>query len=132
MNQVFKGKLVSFEEPRAGETEKGVWASVSFILREFNPANPAYPQLVKMDMFKNGENMKYAKDFGEYYKVGDVVEASYNFAVQDYEKDGVTKTFGKVSCWKLQKVDETAKTETLQNQGISQEAALGENSALPF
>ena len=117
MSQVFKGKLISFETPRVGETTKGEWANVTFVLREFNPANEQYAQEVKMSMFKNGEYVKYAKNFDQYYKIGDVVEASFNFKKNKYTKDGEERVFYGVDCWKLQK------TEAQQKQEISQDAA---------
>jgi hypothetical protein len=134
MEQKFKGKLISFETPRYGETDKGLWASVSFILEELNPANASYAQQVKLDMFKNGEYFKYAKDFEKYNKIGDVLEASYNFKVQDWtDNQGVTKTFGKVECWKLEKVEAKSNYQSQQTKDLSQVASpAGDEYDLQF
>jgi hypothetical protein len=130
MSQVFKGKISEIFETRGGETAKGEWASVSFELTEFNPQNEQYAQKIKLDMFKNGEYVKYAKDFNQYYKVGDVVEASYNFKKQDYtNKQGQASSFYGVACWKLEK----ANVDSHQSQPVSQDVApSGDKDGLPF
>lgn len=125
--QVFKGKIIGIETPRVAED--GSWASVSFILKEFNPSNEQYAQIVKMDMFKNGEYVKYAKDFEQYYKVGDVVEASYNFKANKYvNKENKTVAFYSVGCWKLEKVSEDVPQNPIGNEYKHNNPTNGEQS----
>jgi hypothetical protein len=77
-------------------------------------------------MFKNGEYVKYAKDFEQYYKVGDIVEASYNFKATKYvdKKDNSTKAFYSISCWKLEKVSEDVPQNTMGNESLSNNAPV--------
>jgi|TARA_R110000868_G_scaffold191982_1_gene436247 hypothetical protein len=126
MAQIFKGQLIKIEEIKTGASDTGEWASASFILKEFNPSNAQYPQIVKLDMFKNGEYVKYAKDFEQYYKVGDIVEASYNFKATKYldKKDNSTKAFYSISCWKLEKVSEDVPQNTMGNESLSNNAPV--------
>jgi hypothetical protein len=55
-------------------------------------------------MFKNGEHVKYARDFNTYYKVGDVVTVNFNLKKNEYtNKDKELVSFYKTSCWKIVK-----------------------------
>ena len=106
MEQTFTGKITEIRTPRTGTGQKGEWANVEFEVTESTPENPLYPQVALFDFFKNGEYLKYAKDFSNFYKLGDVVKVSFNFKANSYQnKEGKTVKFYKTSAWKLEKLD---------------------------
>lgn len=100
----FTGKLTEIHTPRVGETAKGEWANVEFEVTESNPQNELYPQIAKFDFFKNGEHVKFAKDFKTYYKLGDTVIVSFNLKMNTYvNQKGETVKFYKTSACKVEK-----------------------------
>ena len=106
MQLIFEGKITEIETPRTGTTDKGEWASVSFEVTELKPQNPQYPQIGLFDMFKNGEYLKYAKDFKTYYPIGTAVKVEFNLKKNEYTKpDGTPAKFYKTSAWKIEKVE---------------------------
>ncbi len=106
MSLQFTGKLTEILEPRTGTTEKGEWANVEFEVTESNPENALYPQVGKFDLFKNGEHVKFAKEFSNYYKLDDEVTVYFNLKKNEYTKsDGTPAKFYKTSAWKLEKVN---------------------------
>ena len=106
MEQTFTGKITEIRTPRTGTGEKGEWANAEFEVTESNPENANYPQVAFFDFFKNGEYLKYAKDFETYYKLGDEVTVHFNFKANEYTnaKKELVK-FYKTSAWRIEKVD---------------------------
>tara|TARA_R110000851_G_scaffold191742_1_gene342350 strand:- start:568 stop:954 length:387 start_codon:yes stop_codon:yes gene_type:complete len=107
MNEfTFEGKITNIFEVNSGTTEKGEWASVEFEVTEVNEENPKYAQIAKFGFFKNGEYVKFAKDFKTYYKNGDLVKVSFNMKKNVYtKKDGTEGIFYKIDAWKVEKVN---------------------------
>ena len=106
MELVFKGRITEIQETKSGEGQKGEWANTNFEVTESEPQNENYPQIGLFDFFKNGEYVKYSRDFGDYYKVGDEVEVHFNFKKNSYiKKDQTDGVFYKTSCWKLEKIN---------------------------
>lgn len=105
MSLQFTGKITEIKPIRSGEGNKGEWANVEFEVTELNPANPSYPQVGLFDFFKNGEYLKYAKDFNEYFKLGDAIVVDFNLKKNTYQKkDGTGEaSFYKTSAWKIEK-----------------------------
>lgn len=104
MELQFKGKITEIQTPRTGTGQKGEWANVEFEVTESEPENELYPQVGKFDFFKNGEYLKYAKDFESYYKLGDEVTVHFNLKKNEYTKsDGTPAKFYKTSAWKIEK-----------------------------
>ena len=103
---IFKGRITELKEKKVGKTKKGDdWASLDFELTESTPQNPDYPQVLLLSYFKSGEYFKYANEFA--FKLGDEVEADFNFKVNVYtKKDGSGEgKFYKNDCWKLTKAE---------------------------
>lgn len=131
----FTGKLTEIHPPRVGTTEKGEWANVEFEVTESNPQNPLYPQIAKFDFFKNGEHVKFAKDFGNYYKVGDTVIVSFNLKRNEYtNQKGELVKFYKTSAWKVEKSSVDTKSLPPAGQVFEPAGDLNEDdgSDLPF
>ena len=109
MSLEFVGRITEIRDIRSGEGQKGEWANAEFEVTESNPQNDQYPQIGLFDFFKNGEYVKYAKDFNNYYKIGDEVRVSFNLKKNEYTKsNGEPATFYKTSCWKLEKIDSSS------------------------
>ena len=106
----FTGKISEIRPVRSGETAKGEWANVEFEVTESNPNNPSYPQIGLFDYFKNGEYVKYAKEFADMFKVGDEVTVEFNLGKTVYDKkDGTGKgSFYKTSAWKVTKLQSSS------------------------
>ena len=108
MELVFKGKITEVRAVRTGTGAKGEWANVEFEVTESNPQNENYPQVGLFDFFKNGEYVKFAKDFATYYPLGTEVNVQFNLKKNEYTKaDGTNAKFYKTSCWKIEKAEET-------------------------
>lgn len=106
MNLEFTGNITDIRTPRGGTTDKGEWANAEFEVTESNPQNPQYPQVALFDFFKNGEYLKYAKDFETYYPLGTEVKVEFNLKKNTYTKpDGNVANFYKTSAWRVNKVD---------------------------
>lgn len=58
------------------------------------------------------------------YKVGDEIECSIDLRGREYEKDGVTKYFNTVNCWKIEGVNWSEPTK--------QQAPATQDDGLPF
>jgi hypothetical protein len=107
MELVFRGKITEIKDVKIGKSDKGEWASVDFEVTELDAKNPLYAQVALFSFFKNGEYLKFAKDFNTMNKVGDVVDVHFNLKCNKYKgKDGLEKKFYKLECWKLEKVVE--------------------------
>ena len=116
----FTGTITEIETPRTGNGAKGEWANVEFEVTESSPQNPLYPQVGKFDMFKNGEYVKYAKDFETYYKLGQEVTVHFNLKKNEYtKKDGTPAKFYKTSAWKIEKLG--GLTDTAQHYSEPQD-----------
>lgn len=106
MENQFKGIITEISTPRTGSGAKGEWAKVEFEVTELNPQNPDYPQVASFDFFKNGEYLKYAKEFETFYPLKTVVTVDFNFKKNEYtKKDGTAARFYKTSAWKIEKAD---------------------------
>ena len=102
----FTGTITEIRTPRTGTGQKGEWANAEFEVTESNPQNELYPQVALFDFFKNGEFLKFAKDFSTYYKLGDTVKVEFNFKANEYtNKEGKQVKFYKTSAWKIEKLD---------------------------
>lgn len=130
----FTGRLTEILTPRVGTTKKGEWANVEFEVTESNPQNELYPQIAKFDFFKNGENVKFAKDFGNYHKVGDTVIVSFNLKRNEYtNKDGELVKFYKTSAWKVEKQSVDIGSVPLSEQAFEPAGDLNDDKDdLPF
>ena len=105
MQLEFKGKITEIRTPRTGTGAKGEWANVEFEVTESNPQNPDYPQVALFDFFKNGEYVKFAKDFATHYPLGSEITVEFNMKKNEYTKaDGTAAKFYKTSAWKIEKV----------------------------
>tara|TARA_R110002051_G_C8504871_1_gene465413 strand:- start:288 stop:677 length:390 start_codon:yes stop_codon:yes gene_type:complete len=106
MEQTFTGKITEIRNPRTGTGQKGEWANAEFEVTESNPQNNDYPQIALFDFFKNGEYLKYAKDFETYYKLGDIVTVHFNFKANEYTNaKGENVKFYKTYAWKIEKLE---------------------------
>ena len=100
----FTGRITELTPKKVGKTKKGDdWAALDFELTESNPVNALYPQVLLLSYYKSGEYFKYANEFA--FKLGDEVEAEFNFKVNKYtKKDKTPGKFYKNDCWKVTKV----------------------------
>lgn len=107
MALIFKGQITEILNKRNGSTEKGEWASCEFEVTESEPENTSYPQIAKFDIFKNGEHIKYAKDFETYYPLNSIVEVEFNLKKNEYtNKESQLVGFYKTSAWKITKISD--------------------------
>jgi hypothetical protein len=125
----FTGFITKIKGVREGSTEKGEWANAEFEVTESNPQNEKYPQIGLFDYFKNGDKVKFAKDFAKMYKVGDEVNVQFSLGKTVYKKkDGSGEgEFYKTSAWMVKKVDDSGDSNS-QDVSISDE----EGDDLPF
>lgn len=127
---VFTGKITEVRTPRTGTTDKGEWANTEFEVTELEPQNPTYPQVGLFDFFKNGDNVKFAKDFATMNPIGTVVNVHFNLKKNEYTKqDGSLAKFYKTSAWKVEKI-EASNVPAPSQQAF--EPATTETDDLPF
>ena len=101
----FTGKITEVKPVKTGTGQKGEWASVEFEVTETNAQNPTYPQVGGFSQFKNGEHIKFVKDFATMYPLGTEVTVEFNLKCTNYTgKDGTPKKFYKTEAWKVSKV----------------------------
>lgn len=98
MSYTFKGKIVSAEEPRTGEGNKGAWASRKFVIEE---QGAEYPQKGQFSIFKNGDYVEYATT--KFPPVGSEVEVEFNLKLVEgkSQKTGKPYSIQDLSVWKL-------------------------------
>ena len=127
----FTGTITELTPTKVGKTKNGDdWASLDFELTELNPENPTYPQILLLSYFKSGEHFKYANEFS--YKLGDVVNAEFNFKLNKYtKKDGSEGKFYKNDCWKVTKADVSNIPEAEQF-ATTNDVSNDDNDPLPF
>lgn len=106
MELTFTGKVSEVRKARTGTGAKGEWANVEFEVTELSPQNESYPQVALFDFFKNGEYIKFAKDFETYNPIGTELIVHFNFKKTEYtKKDGTAGKFYKTSAWKVEKLE---------------------------
>ncbi|QQV90432.1 hypothetical protein Harreka1_25 [Olleya phage Harreka_1] len=106
---IFEGKITEVRTPRTGTTAKGEWANTEFEVTEAHPQNPEYPQVGLFEFFKNGEHVKFAKDFANMYPLGTDVKVHFNLKKNEYTKaNGEIAKFYKTSAWKVGKSESSA------------------------
>lgn len=131
----FTGTITKIKQVRSGKTDKGEWANAEFEVTESNPQNEKYPQIGFFDYFKNGEHVKYAKEFENNFKVGDEVDVEFNLGKTLYtKKDGTEGEFYKTSAWKVTKTSNSS-SETPQpfkEVGDDYNEIEDEDNGLPF
>lgn len=123
----FNGKITEISEIRTGESNGKEWASLEFEVTELKDQ---YPQIGLFGYFKNGEYVKYAKEFKNNFKVGDEVTVDYNLKCIEYEKDGKKRKFYKTEAWKVTKLETAPSTPQPPAQELPD--LSGEDSDLPF
>jgi hypothetical protein len=127
----FTGKITEIKQVRTGTGAKGEWANVEFEVTELNPKNPLYAQKGLFDFFKNGEYLKYAKDFEKYNPIGTEVRVHFNLKANEYTNaKGENVKFYKTSCWKIEKL-ETAPQQDAPFEPAGQ-LNTNEEDDLPF
>lgn len=94
------GKIKHVSDVQEGTTDKGAWAKRTIVITE-NAGQ--YPNELVLSLFKNGENVDYAKDKFT-YKVDDLVKVEYNTRANEYKG----KWYGDNSIWKIEKAGESA------------------------
>ncbi len=108
MELQFTGKISEIKPVRTGTTDKGEWANAEF---EVTENSDKYPQVGLFDFFKNGEHVKYAKDFASSHNVGDEVTVHFNLKKTSYtNKKGEPASFYKTSAWKIEKLTASENT----------------------
>ena len=138
MNYKLIGKITEVFPVRGGTTEKGEWASVEFEVTESNPENPSYPNIGKFDMFKNGEHVKYAKEFEKYNPFGTEVEVEFSLKKNEYTNSkGENVGFYKTSAFKVTKIGEsnsqgTSHIPPMEAFNEGKETASASDLDLPF
>ena len=90
-----KGKIKHVSEVQEGTTEKGAWAKRTIVITE---DIGQYPNELVLTLFKNGDNVDYAKDKFT-YKVDDLVNVEYNTRANEHKG----KWYGDNSIWKIEK-----------------------------
>lgn len=133
----FNGKITEISDIRTGTNNGKEWASLEFEVTELNPNNPQYPQIGLFGYFKNGEYVKYAKEFKDNFKTGDEVTVDFNLKRIDYQKDGEDKKFYKTEAWRVTKLETVPDSVQAAAQAIDKvmppEDLDGEdNDLLPF
>lgn len=126
----FTGKITEIRPVRTGSTEKGEWANAEF---EVTENGDTYPQVALFDFFKNGEHVKYAKEFAEHYKVGDEVTVSFNHKKNTYtNKENKVVNFYKTSAWKVEKIGASQNAPSSDQFEPAQDLKDEDYDDLPF
>ena len=127
----FTGFITEIRPIRTGKGTKGEWANVEFEVTESNPQNADYPQIGLFDLFKNGEHLKYARDFNDFFQLNDEVSVEFNLKKNEYtKKDGTQGCFYKTSAWKLEKVESANETPPNEDEGVNVEDM--DDDGMPF
>lgn len=109
---IFNGTITEISDIKTGIKNEKEWASLDFEVTELNPKNENYPQIGYFGYFKNGDYVKYAKEFNNNFKLGDQVSVDFNFKRIEYQKDGQDRKFYKTECFKVEKL-QTAPTQNV-------------------
>lgn len=117
----FTGKITSISEIKTGTKNDKEWASLDFEVTESNPQNESYPQIGSFGYFKNGEYVKFAKDFNNMFKLGDEVTVDFNLKCIKYKKENEDRKFYKNECWRVAKTEQDSGAfETTDNVSDSE------------
>lgn len=81
--------------------ENKEWASIEVVVEEIEGQ---YPNSAVFKLFKNGENVKYAKSFATDYPIGTVVDIEFNMKAKEYN----SKYYQELSVWKISKSEKLA------------------------
>lgn len=81
--------------------ESKEWASIEVVVEE---TEGQYPYSAVFKLFKNGENVRYAKSFTTDFPIGTVVDIEFNMKAKEYN----SKYYQELSIWKITKSDKLA------------------------
>lgn len=111
---VFKGQIEKIFDVMEGESSKGAWKKIEFLVVEYADK---YPQSVKFSLF--GEEK--VDNFVKYNKEGGTVEVSFNFSCREYQG----KFYTDVQAWRVWGVKADAAPAAV-------EVSVDESDDLPF
>jgi hypothetical protein len=96
---VFTGVITNVGTLQGGVgKESKEWASIEVVVEE---TEGQYPNSAVFKLFKNGENVKYAKSFTTDFPIGTVVDIEFNMKAKEYN----SKYYQELSIWKISKSD---------------------------
>ena len=104
---IFTGRITNVGQLQGGTGKEGhEWASIEVVVED----EAQYPNSAVFKLFKNKENVKYAKSFTSDYPIGTLVEVEFNLKSKEYNG----KFYNDLSIWKIMKLGETG---TVVQQG---------------
>ncbi len=111
----FKGQIEKIFDVKSGESDRGEWKSIEFLVAE---VDEQYPQSVSFRLFGADK----VDNFVKYNEVGDLVEVSFNIKSREYEG----KYYNSIDAWKVWKENPTT---TKPNDSLQPEE---DDDDLPF
>ena len=105
MSLTVKGKITKILEVESGTSKAGkTWRKQTFVIDTGDQYNPE----IAFSVFGDEKVEKLTK----YNKVGQEVEVAFNVSSREYNG----KYFHNLDAWKIQKVDEDAKPQTVSEE----------------
>ena len=97
----FKGRITNVGTLSTGVGKEGKeWASIEVIVED----EGQYPNSAVFKLFKNGDNVKYAKSFSIDYPIGTLVNIEFNMKAKEWkDPQGKVKFFQELSIWRIAK-----------------------------
>ena len=116
-------KVLPLQEGTSKKTGKP-WAKIEILVKESNPRNEDYPDIIKVEQFKQEDHIKWIKEEWS-HKEGDEVELQgLSFKTSEWKE----KYYTNISVFKIEKIEGMSGGGT-QTPGAS---AIDPNVDLPF
>jgi hypothetical protein len=106
----FKGRITNVGALATGVGKEGKeWASIEVIVED----EGQYPNSAVFKLFKNGDNVKYAKSFASDYPIGTRVNIEFNMKAKEWkDPQGKIKFFQELSIWRIAKDEGSGTVQT--------------------
>jgi hypothetical protein len=108
MSYEIKGTIKSISEiAEAGQGKK-----LSFRINTEDQYNP----IAEFEMYKGADYTEHLDNFIKYNKVGDSVLVEFNLKTFNWKPEADDKIFTSLSCWKVEKLNDSAPIPTSEPQ----------------
>ncbi len=97
-----------------GKESGKAWAKLEIVVKESNPRNEDYPQVVKVEFFKSEDNIKWIKEEWNHKEGDEVLLTDLSFSTSEWKG----KFYTNISCFKIDKVQGSAQPTEQDNSGL--------------
>ena len=125
----FEGQITHVLELQKGETKEGKqWAKREVVVKESNPRNEDYPEVIKVEFFKMDDNIKWINEEWKHKQGDNVVLEGLSFKTSEWKG----KYYTNISCYKIEAKLGMNDGGSVAPGGVGKPASVDGIDDLPF